>query len=459
MIKEKLTAMKTLTKNLTEGNILKTLLQFAFPYIIANFLQALYGATDLMIIGHFCSSNSVSAVALGSYIMQTITFLSAGFTVSATILIGNAFGAKEYDDIQKIINTTMYIFAIFAVVMIILLYIFSDNVLSILHTPQEALSEAKNYINFCAVGIMFIVFFNLFSSILRGVGNSHAPMVFVGISTVANCILNFILIGYFGLGAKGAAIATVISQALSVTIAVLYIKKNNFIFSIKFRKIRFLKEIALKILKLGFPLSLQDTVMPISFLVLYTLSNAMGVSESAAYGTVVRLNAFLMLPAGSFAMALTVITAQHLGAKEYSRALKALKYSLTIALSCGIVFFIWQQLLPSSAISIFTNDKDVIAAGCDYLRTFSWDYLLVPFVFCINGFLNGLGRTTFTAGNNIMGAFFIRIPAGFLLGTMAGATLFHIGIAAPLTSIVTIVIAISYVTILKKKNKLFPSMP
>ncbi len=451
--------MNSNTRNLTEGNLLKTLLIFAFPYIIANFLQALYGATDLLIVGHFCSSNSVSAVALGSYIMHTITFLAAGFTVSATILIGNAFGAKKYEDIQKIINTTMFVFTIFSIIMTVLLIILSDNILFILHTPPEALEETKRYVFISAFGIIFIVFFNLMSSILRGVGNSHAPMVFVGISTTVNLILNIIFIGHFGMAASGAALATVISQAISVTVAILYIKKGNFIFGIKFRHIRFLKEIALKIFRLGLPLSLQDTVMPISFLVLYTLSNSMGLSQSAAYGTVVRLNAFLMLPAGSFAMALTVITAQHIGAKEHGRALRALVYSLSFSLFCGIIFLIWQQINPASAISIFTNDKDVIAAGCDYLRTFSYDYLLVPFVFCLHGFLNGMGRTTFTATNNIMGAFLIRIPFGFLFGTMAGATLFHLGIAAPLTSMVTITIAITYIVILKKKNTLFPSTP
>lgn len=451
--------MESATRNLTEGNLLKTLLTFAFPYIIANFLQALYGATDLLVIGHFCSSNSVSAVALGSYIMHTITFLVAGFTVSATILIGNSFGAKKYEEIQKIINTTMYIFTIFSILMTIILLILSDNVLSILHTPPEALEEAKNYVCISAFGIIFIVFFNLMSSILRGVGNSQAPMVFVGISTFINIILNLFFIGYLGLGARGAALATVISQAVSVTIAVLYIKKGNFIFGIKFRHIKFLKEIALKIFRLGLPLSLQDTVMPISFLVLYTLSNSMGLAQSAAYGTVVRLNAFLMLPAGSFAMALTVITAQHIGAKEHSRALKALVYSLSFALFFGVIFFIWQQIIPESAISIFTNDKDVIASGCDYLRTFSYDYLFVPFVFCLHGFLNGMGRTTFSATNNIIGAFLIRIPFGYLFGTMIGATLFHLGIAAPLTSIVTITIAITYIVILKRRNSLFPATP
>lgn len=451
--------MKNGTKDLTEGNLFKTLLQFAFPYIIANFLQALYGATDIFVIGHFCKSATVSAVALSSYIMQTITFLAAGFTVSATILIGNSFGAKKYEDIQKIINTTLYIFSIFSLVMTILLLCFSGGLLKLLHAPAEAFQEAINYLKYSAFGIIFIIFFNITSSILRGVGNSTAPMFFVGISSAVNFVLNLILIGYFKMGATGAAIATVISQAISVTIAILYIKKGNFVFSIKFRHIKYFKDIALRIFKLGLPLSLQDTIMPISFMVLYTLSNSMGVAESAAYGTITRLNAFLMLPAGSFAMALTVVAAQNLGAKKYDRAYRALWYSISISFFFGFIFFIWQQIIPSSAISIFTNNQNVIDAGCDFLRSFSYDYLLVPFVFCLHGFLNGLGRTMFSSLNNTLGAFLIRIPSGFYFGTMAGATLFNIGIAAPMTSVITIIGAVVYILTLKRKNTLFPSMP
>ncbi|MBR6163036.1 MATE family efflux transporter [bacterium] len=451
--------MENGTKDLTQGNLLKTLLLFAFPYIVANFLQALYGATDIFVTGHFCKSSTVSAVALSSYLMQTITFLSTGFTVSATILIGNYFGAKKYDDIQKIINTTLYIFTIFSLIMTFLLLFFASDLLSLLKTPPEAIEEAISYTRYCAFGIIFIVFFNLISSILRGVGNSTAPMVFVGISSFLNLILNVILIGYFNLGAVGAALATVISQAVSVTIAILYIKRGNFVFSIKFRHIKYYKEIAMRIFKLGLPLSLQDTIMPISFMVLYTLSNSMGVAESAAYGTITRLNAFLMLPAGSFAMALTVVAAQNMGAQKFDRAYRALGYSISVSFFFGIVFFIWQQVIPESAVSIFSKDTSIIDAGSDFLRSFSYDYLLVPFVFCLHGFLNGLGRTMFSSVNNTIGAFLIRIPAGFYFGTMAGATLFNIGIAAPLTSVITITSAGIYILALKKKNKLFSTMP
>ena len=223
------------------------------------------------------------------------------------------------------------------------------------------------------------------------------------------------------------------------------------------RKIRFDVETAKEIFKIGLPLSLQDTLTPLSFLFLFSLANSMGVASSAAYGSVVRLNAFMMLPAGSFAMALTAITAQNLGAKKVDRAVNTLKLSMLFAFLFGVIFFLWQQIYPQTAIAIFSTDPEVLTAGTQYLRSFSFDYLLVPFVFCCNGFFFGCGKTAFAAMNSIATAFLIRVPVAFVLCLLIpGATLFELGIAAPCASIITIIISLSYLYYLIKGKKLEP---
>ncbi len=445
--------MNSSQKDLTQGNLVQTLLLFALPYIGANFLQALYGAADLVIVGKFCDSSVVSAVATGSQLLQTLIFFITGLTVSATVLIGKAFGAKEYDNIVKIINTMTICFLFASFILSVLLIIFDVPLLNLLQTPKEAFKSTQDYVLVCSLGLVFVFAYNAISAILRGLGNSIAPMYFVAISCVINIIADILLVGYCNMGAMGAALATVFSQAVSVVIGFIYLRKGNFVFDFKFRGVKFDIQTAKELFKIGLPLSLQDTLIPLSFLFLFSLANSMGVAASAAYGSVVRLNAFMMLPAGSFAMALTALTAQCLGADMMQRAVRALKISILFSFAFGVVFFLWQQLAPKSAIAIFTTDEDVMSAGALYLKSFSYDYLLVPIVFCINGFLFGCGRTIFAAANTIFAAFAVRIPVGFILcTTISGATLFHLGIAAPSASVLVSLVGIFYLVYLSKKG-------
>lgn len=441
-------------KDLTSGNLVSTLLLFALPYIGANFLQALYGAADLIIVGKFCDSSVVSAVATGSQLLQTLIFFITGLTVSATVLIGKAFGAKQYDNIVKIVNTMTICFLIAAFILSSILLFFDRPLLLLLQTPSDAFQSALDYVWVCSIGLVFVFAYNAISAVLRGLGNSIAPMYFVAISCIINIIADIILIGKYNMGAQGAAIATVLSQAVSVVIGLVYLRKGNFVFEFKFRGVKFDVETAKELFKIGIPLSLQDTLVPLSFLILFSLANSMGVAASAAYGSVVRLNAFLMLPAGSFAMALTALTAQNLGAGQMDRALRALKLCIIFSVTFGFVFFVWQQIAPKSAIAIFTTDEAVMEAGALYLKSFSFDYILVPFVFCLNGFFFGCGRTIFAAVTSIISAFLIRVPVGFLLCSLVpGATLLHLGIATPAASVLTSIVAFSYLYHLYKADK------
>ncbi len=444
-------------KDLTQGNLITTLLMFALPYVAANFLQALYGAADLIIVGKFCNSSIVSAVATGSQLLQTLTFFITGLTVSATVLIGKAFGAKEYENIIKIINTMTICFIFAAILLSTLVIAFDKQLLNVLQTPIEAYNSTADYVFVCSIGLIFIFAYNAISAVLRGLGNSVAPMCFVAVSCVLNIILDVILVGKYSMGAQGAAFATIISQAVSVIIGLIYLRKGNFVFKFKFRDIKFDLKTAKEIFKIGLPLSLQDTLVPLSFLFLFSLANSMGVAASAAYGSIIRLNAFMMLPAGSFSMALTALTAQNLGAGNMKRALDALKLSVTFAFSFGFIFFLWQQLAPRSAIGIFTAEEEVLKAGALFLKSFSYDYILVPFVFCFNGFFFGCGRTVFAAANSIFSAFFIRIPVAFILCTViSGATLFELGIATPASSVLTGCVSFLYLFYLSKKRILIP---
>ena len=432
-------------QNLTEGSIFKNLILFALPFVIANFLQALYGACDLIIIGHFTKeSAAISSVAIGAQVMFMVMSFIIGLTTGTPVLIGHAYGANRHDEIQKTVGTVFLFFISLSFIVFFLMFFFAPNLISLMQTPKEAYQGAVDYVAICSFGIVLIFIFNALASVLRGVGNSHAPMLFISLGCFINIILDLFFIGYLNLGVKGAAYATIIAQFICASTMVLYVRMNKFTFEFRFRKIKFYFDKIRDVIKLGLPLSFQDAMVQMSFIILLSLANSMGVDASAGYGTANRLNGFTMLPAFSFAMALTPIVAQNIGAKKRLRA----KYTLYTAIGCTVIFglmcFIWQQINPESAIRIFTSDKNVITQGASYLKSFSFDLVIVPFAFCLNAFFNGCGHTAFSMANNLVATLLVRVPLAFLITGIFGKSLFNLGVAAPIASFCSVIIALIY---------------
>ncbi len=432
-------------QNLTEGSISKTLILFALPFVFANFLQALYGACDLIIIGHFTGgSSAISSVATGAQIMHIVMSFIIGLTTGTTVLVGHAYGAGKKEEIEKIIGTVFIFFISLSLIVAFLMYYFAPNLINIVNTPDIAYQGALEYVLICSFGVIFIFLFNVFSSILRGVGNSYTPMIFISIGCIANILLDLFFIGYLNLGTKGAAIATVIAQGICAISLAAYVRLNKFSFEFKFRKTKFYFDKVKNIVKLGLPLSFQDSMVQMSFIILLSLANSIGVDASAGYGTANRLNGFTMLPAFSFAMALTPIVAQNMGAKKRLRAKYMLYTAIGYTFIFGLICLIWQQTSPESAIGIFTKDSNVIKEGASYLKSFSFDLIIVPFAFCLNAFFNGCGRTAFSMANSLAATLLIRVPLAFLITEIFGKTLFNLGMAAPIASVCAVTIALIY---------------
>ncbi len=432
-------------QNLTEGSISKTLILFALPFIFANFLQALYGACDLIIIGHYTEgSSNISSVAVGAQIMHLVMSFIIGLTTGTTVLTGHAYGGGKNEEIEKIIGTVFIFFLSFALLISFLIYCFAPNIVHLIKTPPAAYDGALEYISICSYGVIFIFLFNVFSSILRGVGNSYAPTIFISIGCITNILLDLFFIGYLNLGVKGAAIATVIAQGICALSLAAYVRLNKFSFEFKFRKTKFYIDKVKNIIRLGLPLSFQDSMVQMSFILLLSLANSIGVDASAGYGTANRLNGFTMLPAFSFAMALTPIVAQNMGAKKRLRAKYSLYTAISYALIIGIICLIWQQINPESAMAIFSSDTNVIKEGASYLKSFSFELIIVPFAFCFNAFFNGCGHTAFSMTNNLIATLLIRVPLAFLITGIFGKTLFNLGMAAPIASICAVITALIY---------------
>lgn len=438
--------------NLTEGNIGKTLAAFAVPFLAANILQSLYGAVDLFVVGSYCDAKSVAAVSTGTQVTQIITSLITGLTMGSTILIGQYTGRRDYKKVKQTIGTTLTIFSITAVILTVLMLVFERPLLQVLDTPKESFGQTLHYVTICSLGNFFICGYNAISAVLRGYGDSKRPMYFVAVACVINIALDFLFVGYCGWAVKGTALATVISQAVSMIAAIVYLKKKEFIFDFQPASFRPVGKIAKKLAVVGLPISFQELMVRISFLYLMAVMNRCGVYAAAVVGISSKFDVFAMLSATSMANALTAVTAQNIGAGKPERARKSLWYGLSAALAVALCFWGWAQINPASMIRVFSKDADVIAAGVPFFKSCSYDYIMVTVVFCLNGYLNGCQKTVWTMISCSAGALLLRIPMVYFFGRYYADNLGMLGKIAPVVSGIMACYTLAYVLYAKKKE-------
>ena len=429
---------------LTEGPIVPALLKFAVPFLLASLLQAVYGAADLLIVGQFSDAPNMAAVATGSQVMNMLVFLTLGLTMGSTVLIGQYLGAKIYDEVARTIGASIIIFAIFAVILTVILTFGANLLTGLMNAPPEAHAQTRNYIFICACGIVFIVGYNVISAILRGMGNSTAPLIFIAVACVTNIILDLLFVAVMDYGAAGAAFATILAQAVSLAFAVLFIKKYGFVVDFNRRHINLKWAKIKKILQLGVPIALQNVLVSISFLLITAIINSMGLVAAASIGVGEKISAFTFMAPGAFSAAVAVMTAQNLGAGNEKRAVRGLYIGVICALCFSVVFFAAAQLFPEKLTAIFTGNPDVIYTAALYIRSVSWDYLLVCYAFCANSFFSGAGHPMFAMAQNTIATFAVRVPVSYFLSKMAGVTLWHIGWAAPAATLLSIIMLAIY---------------
>lgn len=441
------------THNFTEGKILKPLLLFALPIFLALFLQAMYGAVDLLVVGRFATTEDVSAVATGSMLMQSITVALSSLSMGLTIFLGQVIGEKKLKEVGKIIGSGIILFSGIAIVLTIILCFSSETIASLLHAPSDAYSQTVSYIRICSLGITFIIAFNTLGGIFRGIGDSTMPLITVAIACVFNIILDLLFVYEFNMGASGAALATIFAQAISVIISILIIKFKGIGISFSMKDIKWNKKYIHKILGFGVPVAVQDLLVNVSFLVIMAIVNNLGLEESAGVGVAEKVCAFLMLVPSAYMQSLAAFVAQNAGAKKYSRAKKSLLYAIGTSLIAGVVMGYLGFFHGDMLASIFDNDPVVIKMAADYLKAYGIDCLFTTILFCMNGFYSGMGHTTFVMIQGIIGALGIRITVSYIMSKLEGTTLFHIGLATPISSFVQITICIVFFIVLLKQSK------
>ncbi len=439
--------------DLTEGNILKKLLAFTIPFLIANVLQSLYGAVDLFVVGRYCSAESVAAVSTGTQVTQIVTSLVTGLTLGSTIIIGQYKGEKDYERVKQAIGTTLSVFGCTAVFLTVVMLFFERPLLVLLKTPSQSFELTMEYVAVCLLGNIFICGYNAISAILRGYGDSTRPMIFVGVACGLNIVLDFVFVKYLGLNVAGTALATVISQAVSMISAIVYLKRHHFLFDFRLKSFCPVWKIVKKLALVGIPISFQEMMVRVSFLYLMAVMNNCGVYAASVVGISSKYDVFAMLTSTSMASALAAITAQNLGAGKPERARKSLWYGMGFAVFVSCLFWLWAQVNPVSMIRIFSGDENVAAAGAPFFKSCSYDYLMVALVFCLNGYLNGRQKTVWTMVSCSAGALAFRIPMVYFFGKYFSEDLGKLGMIAPIVSGVMACYTLVYVLYEGRKKK------
>ena len=430
------TEKKELGNDLTEGSVARKLILFSLPLIGAYLLQSLYSMVDMLIVSRLAGTYSMSGVNIVAQVGQVVTGVAFGFLSGTTVMVAQYAGAGKQKEQQKIIETSFAFIFWLSVLFTAALLLLTDPLLGLLRTPAECYREAKNYYVIYMAGTVFVFFYSGISAVLRGMGDSRNPLYFVIISTVLNIVLDLLFVGPLKLGAAGAALATILAQAVSVLLAVLYLRKIGFAFDFKWNSFRMDPEQTKLLFKLGTPVALQETLLNVSLVVLVAAANSLGVYESAAVGIGSKINVIFILPVCALNVALATMVGQNIGAGKMDRAMKATKLELLYsalysAVICGVMWVFSKELMM-----IFTDDPQTLAVGANYFKGHCWDYLLVmPFGYCFGGLFLGTGHSSYVAISNGVGALVARIPLSFILARCFGVV--GLGLAYPISTLFT----------------------
>lgn len=438
-------------KELTKGSVGKVLLKFSLPYLLSCFLQTFYGMADLFITGQFNGADVITAVSVGSQIMHMVTVILVGLAMGSTVYISQAVGEKNMKKAGKGIGNSISLFAGFSVILTLVLLLGTDGIISLVAVPAEAVKEARVYLLICFAGIPFITAYNIISCIFRGLGDSKSPMYFIAAACVLNVVLDYVFIGGFHMGAAGAALGTVLSQTASVALALFAILHKKSGLSLTKADLKPHRETMKKILKIGIPISMQDGLIQVSFMIITVIANYRGVVAAARVGIVEKIISFFFLVPSAMLSSISAIVAQNVGAGKYKRGEKTLWYGIGTAVSFGVVVAVFCQIFPVEIMGMFTGDTAVMEMGSQYLKAYVLDCIVAGIHFCFSGYFCAYGFSGLSFIQNVTSIVLLRVPGAYLASVLFPDTLYPMGLAAPAGSLLSAIICV--VIFLKKRKE------
>ncbi len=445
-------------KNLTTGSVPKRILLFSLPYLLSYFLQTLYGMADLFIIGQYEGVASTTAVSVGSQVMHMLTVVLVGLAMGSTVAIGQAVGGGKRQKTAACVGNTVTLFMSLSLVLTAVLLVLARPIVSLISTPQDAVAGAVSYLSVCFAGIPFIVAYNILSSIFRGMGDSKSPMYFIAIACVVNIALDYLFMGAMGMGPVGAALGTMLAQAVSVAVSLVMMRRRQRGLRITRQDLKPRRAIMGQILKIGVPVALQDGFIQISFLLITVIANHRGLNDAAAVGIVEKIIGFLFLGPSAMLSTVSALGAQNIGAGKPERAVQTLRYAILMVSALGLAVSVTIQFIAEPIVALFTDVStpeggQVVRLGGQYLRGYVWDCFLAGIQFSFSGYFCACGRSDLSFLHNLLSVVLVRVPGAYLASRMFADTLFPMGMASAAGSMLSVIVCLIAFRHLRRKEK------
>ena len=420
-----MTNSKTKITDFTKGNITKQLAVFAFPLFLSNLLQVVYNMVDMIVVGKVTGQNGLSAVAVGGDITAFMTFIAIGFSNAGQVIISRYIGAGRRDKIGKFVSTMFSFLMSCAVVISIFCVFFRSELLKLMNAPDEAFSEALNYSTVCIIGLVFIYGYNIVSAILRGMGDSKRPLIFVGVAAVINVILDIVFVAFLRMGAGGAALATVISQASSFICCTLFLVKHKAEYELNVKVIDFIKpDFAMlkELLGLGIPIAIKLASVQFSKLFVNSYINGYGVSVSAFAGIANKISSISNLISSSLNTAGSSMAGQNIAAGKFDRVKLIIRDLFIITLTIATIMTAAMCFFPEEIFSFFTDDNSeaVLAIAPSYVPIAAILFYASACRAGMNALINGSGNVKVNFATAIMDGIVLRIGLSLLFGIAFG---------------------------------------
>lgn len=406
----------------TSGNVTRKMIAFSAPLFLSNMLQAVYNLVDMIVVGHFVGKTGLSAVSIGGDLLNLLTFLAMGFSNAGQVIIAQNIGAGRKDRLHKIIGNLFTFLLTASIVLSIISLIWHNTMLRWMNTPEEAWSLASGYMVVCSAGLFFIYGYNAVSAVLRGMGDSRHPFVFVATAAGINVVLDLLFVGVFGWEAAGAALATVIGQGFSFIMGAVFLWKSRNSLGLAFHRASFIPEAATlsPILKLGFPMALKNASVTFSKLFVDSWINSYGIIASSASGIESKLNVITNLFSNAINVSGSAMIGQNIGAEKYERVPKIMKSAFRIVFICDLVITAILLIFPKTVFSIFTTDEEVIAASMTMIPLLVVLFLSSACRSPNNGLIDGSGNYRLNFVTAILDGIINRIGFSLLFGLVLG---------------------------------------
>lgn len=415
-------------KDLTTGHEGKSIFFFAMPMLIGSLFQQLYNTADSIIVGRFIGKEAMAAVSGANPIMFLLVAMLMGVSLGFSILISQFYGSGDLKKVKATIDTTYILLFIGSILISVIGIVFGGPMLKLMNTPESVFNQSKLYLTIIFGGILFSAGYNSVSAILRGLGDSVTPLYFLIIATILNIVLDLTFIVVLKMGVEGVALATILAQAVSFIISIIYLNKKHKVLKFKIKGLVYDNKIFKEGLRLGLPSGVQQMLFSIGNMALQFLVNGYGTSAMAAFGAGLRIENFISLPIMNLGSAVSTFVAQNIGAGENERVKKGIRESIKMALILAIVVVALILLFRENLISLFNTDKDVIKIGSSYLFIIGPFFLFIGTSFVLSSAMKGAGDSMFALMSSVVSLWLGRIPASYLFSRLFGTDGIWMGI-------------------------------